>query len=113
MEKTYSKYEQETRKYSKKDTIIALCAWLVVVVINIAFWVMLESFEFSRIKIRIFQLVLFAIIVGGTFIIVIARKQGLTSIGFHKDRLWAMLRFGLLLLIIILGFGLVPGLIYG
>ena len=109
----YLRYNQEVAKYGKKDAIIALCAYLVVAAIIIGFWAVITNFELTRLQARIAQLALAVVVIGITFVIVFIKKQGVASIGFHRDNLWPMIRFGLLLFAILSVFGIVPGLIYG
>jgi len=107
------RYEQEVQKYGKKDSIIALCACLVIAVLTVALWAIAESFELARLQSSILQLTFSAIVIGIAVTIVLIRKQGLASIGIHKDKLWPTLRFGLLFILIFSALGVVPGLIYG
>ena len=101
-----SRYKQEVQKYEKKDAIIAICVFVALVALSVVDWALaahIPSFiSISRI-----------IIIGTVFIIVLVKKQGLASIGLHKDKLWPTLRFGILLILIFSAFGVVPGLIYG
>ena len=101
-----SRYKQEVQKYGKKDAAIALCIFAALVALSIVDWALATHIPSFISIARI-------IIIGTIFIIVLVKKQGLASIGFHKDKLWPTLRFGILLILIFSAFGVVPGLIYG
>jgi len=104
-----SKYKQEVQKFEKKDAIIALCAFVAVTAIATFFnWLSLQDFHATTIV-----FILYAIVIGITLTIVLVKKQGLASIGFHKDNFRQALAFGLLLILFFSAFGVVPGLIYG
>ena len=110
----YVKYQQEVSKYGEKDTKIALCTYLITGVIVIAFWVAVDTFDMTGpLGSTVNFVVVPAIFIGMVFAIVLIKKQGLTSIGFHKGISWPRFRFGLLLALIFLTFGIAPGLIYG
>ena len=104
-----SKYKQEVQKFGKKDAIIALCAFVSVTALITFFdWLRIQGFHdtTSGIIVRV-------IIVGIVFSMVFVKKQGLASIGFHKDKMRQTLIFGLLLTFVFSAFGIVPGLIDG
>ena len=104
-----SKYRQEVHKLGKKDAIIALCIFVAIVALITFFdWLRIQGFHDTAIGIT-----LRTIIIGITFTIVFVKKQGLASIGFHKDEIRQALIFGLLLILFFSAFGVVPGLIYG
>jgi len=103
-----SKYEHEVKKYGKKDAIIALCVFVAIIPLSLMSWVITGDVHAT-----LFGFLSRVIIIGITVAIVIVKKQGLASIGIHKDKLWPALRLSLLLLIIFVVFGIVPGLIYG
>ena len=103
-----SKYKQEVQKFGKKDAIIALCAFVAITAFITFFdWLRIQGFHDTTIG-----FILRAIIIGITFTIVLVKKQGLASIGFHKDKLRQALVFGLLLTLVFSAFGVIPGLIY-
>jgi len=99
-----SKYRQEVAKFGKKDGLLALCVVLGYPLLSVAF---AARWGFS-------MMWLLAIIkVGIIFLIVLRNKQGLSSIGLHKERLWPAVRLGLLFCLIpVLFVALIPG-IYG
>ncbi|MCL2528008.1 MAG: CPBP family intramembrane metalloprotease [Defluviitaleaceae bacterium] len=104
-----SRYKQEVHKYGKKDAITALCAFVAITAFITFFdWLRLQDFHATAIG-----FILRAIIIGVTIAIVLIKKQGLASIGFHKDKFRQALVFGLLLILFFSVFGVVPGLIYG
>ena len=104
-----SKYKQEVQKFGRRDAIIALCVFVAVVALITFFdWLRIQGFHDTTIG-----FILRAIIIGITFTIVTRKKQGLASIGFHKDKIRQSLIFGLLLILVFSGFGIVPGLIHG
>jgi len=104
------RYNQEVRKYEKKDAIIALCAFVVATAISVLDYVLITNFESHA---TILQFTGRILIIGMTFAIVLVKKQGLASIGFHKDKLWSILRFTILLIVVFSAFGIIPGLIHG
>jgi len=92
----------------------ALCAYLVLFAVVVAHFVIPQIFELTLFWAVINGLVALPVItIAMTFTIVVVKKQGLASIGFRKDRLWPGLRFGLLIALVYLGFGIVPGLMSG
>ena len=104
-----SRYKQEVQRYGKKDAIIALCAFVAVTVFITFFdWLHLQDFHATTIG-----FILRAVIIGITLTIILIKKQGLASIGFHKDNFRKALIFGFLLILFFSAFGVVPGLIYG
>jgi len=103
-------YKQEVQKYGKKDAVIALCAFVVAVALSMVDWILTTTFESHA---TIFQFVGRVLIIGMTVAIVLVKKQGLASIGCHKNKLIPALRFSLLLIIVFSAFGVIPGLIYG
>lgn len=110
-----SRYKKEVLKYGKKDAIIALCAYVLLIVFVLGvehFYIerFVETVQQAQI-IRILRSVLVAIIV---FAIVLSRKQGLRSIGIRKEKLWPALRLGLLFVPIPLLINVVlPLILYG
>ena len=116
-----SKYQHEVSKYGKKDGMIALCVFLFNAVLVTVYGIILNSAENvafqgqlmtnlqGQVMVMIFQIVCFAI----TIIVVLARKQGLTSIGIHRENLLPALRLGLMFSIIPLSASLLPGLVIG
>ena len=106
-----SRYEQEVKKFGKKDAVIALC--VLAVLMGVLVLVALVSERATDFQSTIMDYALRIVLVGTAVTIVLVKKQGLASIGFHKDKLWPMLRFGLILILIFLVFGIVPGLIFG
>jgi len=104
------KYKQEVQKYGKKDAIVALCVFIVVTALVTVLSSLSAIYPDMSTALGVIVRV---VIVGMVFAIVIAKKQGLASIGIHKDRLWPALRFSLLLILIFSAFSIVPGLIYG
>ena len=97
-------------KYGKKDAIIALCVFIVLVALSLVDEVLTTNFEAQA---TIFQFTSRIIIIVVVFSIVLLKKQGLASIGFHKDKLRSMLKFGIIITLILSAFGIVPGLIHG
>ena len=104
------RYEEEVKKYGKKDAIVALCAFVAVTAIIAVSDVLSTILPVSS---TVWGFVLRAIIVGVAIAIVLVKKQGLASIGIHIDKLWPTLRFSALLILVFFIFGVVPGLIFG
>jgi membrane protease YdiL (CAAX protease family) len=109
-----TRYRQEVAKYGKKDAIIALCTYPLFVVLTIGFWELASHFEWigqqGRFASWIFAVFMASIIVT----IVVVKKQGLSSIGIHKDKILPALRLGLLfcLIPVFIG-GVLPWFFYG
>ena len=109
-----TRYRQEVSKYGKKDAIHALYAYLALFAVVVVHFIIPQIFELTFFWAVINSLIAFpAIGIAIVFMIVRTKKQGLASIGFCKDRLWPGLRFGLLIALVYLGFGIVPGLMSG
>ena len=105
------RYKQEVQKYGKKDAIIALC--VLVVLMAVLVLAALGTERMTDFQSTVMDYALRIILVGTAITIVLVKKQGLASIGFHKDKLWPMLKFGLILILTFSVFGIVPGLIFG
>jgi len=116
-----SKYQQEVSKYGKKDAIIALCVFSLNAILLVVYGIILNASENvtfqgqlmtnlqGQVMVMLFQIVCLTI----TVTVVLARKQGLASIGIHKENLRPALRLGLLFSLIPLGASLLPGIING
>ena len=105
-----SLYKQEVSKYDKKDGVIALC-YFVYIVVAIS---VINSFNLPLTGLPrvLFGFVLFT---APCIAIVLIRKQGLASIGFHKKNFWpalcTCLAFSALVLVV---YGnLIPGILQG
>jgi len=103
-----SRYKQKVQEYGKKDAIIALCIFVAITPLGLMSWLIT-----GYVHTTLFGFISRAIIMGITVVIVLIKKQGLASIGIHKDKLWPTLRFSILLLLVFSAFGIVPGLIHG
>jgi membrane protease YdiL (CAAX protease family) len=93
-------YKQEVQKFGKKDGIIALCAFLACVIITMAFVALRRMFPLSLSMNALFSILVYSLQAGIVFAIVIRNKQGLTSIGVHKEKIWPAIRLGLLVSLI-------------
>jgi len=105
-----SKYKQEVQKYGKKDALIALCAFVAFCVLTVLDWVFSTHFDIqSAILPYLGRIIGIAIVL----IIVFVKKEGLSSIGFHTDKLKQALGFTLVIVLAFIAFGIIPGLIHG
>jgi len=108
-----SRYRQEVQKYGKNDAIHALCVYLAIAILVVIQWFIRTNYDFTGILSFVDLLAMPIIVIVVVFTIVIVKKQGLASIGFHKQRMLPTLTFGLLIALILLVFGIAPGLVYG
>jgi len=118
---TYNaRYKAEVAKFTKKDGIIAFCYMGYVIALTFA----LSIFSYSDTVHELFSMEVLRFInnplrpilmVAPCLIIVLVRKQGFSSIGFHKKNLGSALLLGLIFSIIVqmLYLGLLPGFIGG
>ena len=108
-----SRYRQEVQKYGKKDTIIAISVYLFyIVIINVSFLALdairdIFTFQQQNLLLGIFYLLASAIPI---IVVILIKKQGLASIGIHKEKLWRALRLGLIFSIIPIALGIFAGL---
>jgi len=114
-----SSYKQEVKRYGKKDAIIAVCAVLFFVAIVEIYEAILyitpielealpyivRRLEWPIMK-SVFSIVPIVIILSVT-------KQGLVSIGIHKENLWRGVRLGIMLSLIPILWGILPMALYG
>jgi membrane protease YdiL (CAAX protease family) len=107
------RYKEEVAKYGKTDTIIALCAYIVVMLLALAISAIWENVEITGILSQISQLALPIIVTGMVFAIVLLKKQGLASIGIHKRKIGLSAGIGLLFGLIPLVFAVLPGVFSG
>jgi len=112
-------YKQEVQQYGKKDAAIALGVFLFWNVWGIVWWGMGISdrlFDWDALSGQNASLLTsLEQFVGAVPVILflLISKQGLASIGIHKERLLPALRFTLTLAIIPFVFAILPGLLYG
>lgn len=105
-------YNQEVSKFSKQDAIIAICLFIYWVIyafiegmLRPIFGMSEEIYDITRIVFAVFNISI-------VFAIVILRKQGLGSIGLHKNRLWSAICLGLMFVpIAVIIRGILPGLV--
>jgi len=104
-------YKDEVKKYGKKDAIIALCFFIFWFMGGVANGLLRVAGVNPLIPGISFSFIMVAV----CFVIVLVKKQGLSSIGFRKKNLWSALRLGLLFSIIplVLNDGILPGIIHG
>jgi membrane protease YdiL (CAAX protease family) len=111
-----SRYDREVAKFGKKDALIALCAVVAFSgILALAIYVLMALIPegLTDIQSTLWNTVTRVILVAAAVVIVLLKKQGLSSIGFHKDKLLSTLKFTLLLTLIFSAFGVIPGLIFG
>jgi len=91
-----ARYKEEVAKFTKKDGLIAICYFAYIVVMGFAFSFF---FNYSQMAQQLSGRVLHVILnyispvlyVAPVFIIVFIKKQGLSSVGFHKKDLKSVL----------------------
>ena len=105
-------YKQEVSKYTKKDAITALCVWNVMCIIVFVFGTIMRTIYLGGTlqTVNLAQQFVFMLL---CVVVVLLKKQGLSSIGFRSDNIWYALRFGLVISIIplLLYNGLLAGII--
>ena len=115
-------YEQEIKKYDPKDTKFVLRYAVIHVIAMFIFNRMLSMPDVEGVRgimylevQTILLLALFAIAnIAIICTIVVVKKQGLASVGIHKQQLWSALRLSFLFALIPLVFaGVLPGLLNG
>jgi len=105
-----SRYKQEVQRYGKKDAIIALCAFVVFCVLSVLDWVFSTHFDMQSAILPFFGRIIGIAII---LVIIFVKKEGLSSIGFHTDKLKHTLGFTFIIVLAFVAFGIIPGLIYG
>jgi len=105
-------YKQEVSKFNKKDAIIAICLFAYWVVYAFIEGMLRPIFSMSEEIYDITRIVFAVVNISIVFAIVLIRKQGLGSIGLHKNRLWPAICLGLMFVpIAVIIRGILPGLI--
>ena len=104
------RYKAEVAKYTKKDGVFALCYFVYVCIVAYVFGVLGEAGVFiiaPFLNEAIFALVM----VTPCFVIVLAKREGLSSIGIHKENLYYALLLGIIFAVISLMLyrGILPG----
>jgi len=104
-------FKQQISKFDKKDGILALCMCLLsVLLVTTSFALRLAGFPWPLFVTHVVNYAPVVIMI----VIVLCNKQGLSSIGFHREKIWPAIRLGLLFSIIPIVFGgIIPGLYYG
>jgi len=109
-----SQYKQEVSKYGKKDGIIALCFFAYIVAAHFFPNAILSVFDIhlTGLSRAVQSFVVFAI---PCIALVLIRKQGLSSIGFHRKNLLPALLTGVIfsVLVLVLYGNLVSGISQG
>lgn len=111
-----SRYKQEVSKYGKKDAVIALCLFIFYCVWSVGFALTVRTFEetLTGQQLQVLGILLSILLVAIVFVIIFAKKQRFSSIGFHKEKLWPAIRLGIMFALIPLTVaGLLPGVMYG
>ena len=105
-------YKQEVSKYTKKDAITALCVWLAMCIIVFVFGTIMRTVYLGGMQqtVNLVQQFAFMLL---CVVVVLLKKQGLSSIGFRTDNIWSALRLGLVISIVplLLYNGLLAGII--
>jgi len=109
-----TRYAQEVAAFKKKDGALAIgvfFGYLFLVNIFPPVMGMIPMADIARTRILLVWMVL---LVFGVFIVVKARKQKLSSIGFHKENLGKGIGLGLLFSLIPIAFiAIIPGMLHG
>ena len=113
-----SVYKQEVKKYGKKDSIIAVCAVLFFVAGMEVYVAILSALQINWETVPTFlrelewPIAKTAMTVLSVIIIISVTKQGLSSIGIHKENLWNAVRLGVMLSLIPIFWGVLPIVLY-
>jgi len=110
-----SRYEKEVSNYHKKDAIIALCFFVFSGIVSYLNGTIVRLFDTSLQVSQMLGMSVSLLKVAIIFAIVLISKQGISSLGFHKQNLWFALRLGFFFALIplILNNGILTGLING
>jgi len=109
-----TKYAQEVAKFNKRDGILAISVFFGLLLLSNVFPLVLRMIPMSDVVFTRILLVWLALLAFGVFIVVKARKQKLSSIGFHKENLGKGIGLGLLFSLIPVAFiAIVPGMLHG
>jgi len=110
-----TRYTQEVAKFDKKDGILAICVFLAFLPLIGFFPLVLSMMPLPDIAhARIVSLAYMVLLAFGVLIVVRARKQKLSGIGFHKENLVKGIVLGLLFCLIPIIFGaIIPGILHG
>ena len=91
----YEKFNQEVSKFGKKDAIVSLCVYVALLAWSLVFWAIMSNpdrtTEQGQIITKIVAFTLTALVIA----IVILKKQKISSIGFHKEKIKSALLLGL------------------
>lgn len=108
------KYRQEVSKFEKKDGIIALCVWLGYIICMMGIVALRDMLNLPWFLFFPYTIITTSLLAGIVFVIVLRKKQGLASIGLHKENIWPAIRLGLLLCLIPIVFiAIIPGIFGG
>ena len=98
-------YKADVSKYQKKDAIIAICLWVILMLLYAV------AGMFGGLYATITNIILPIACIA----IVLIRRQGISSLGFRKKNFWPSFGVGLLcgIIAIIFNNGVLPAVIYG
>jgi len=109
-----TRYAQEIAKIKKKDGIVAICVFFGFLLLSNGFPLLMGMIPMSNIVRTRLLLVWLALLAVFVCIIVKARKQKLSSIGFHKENLGKGIGVALLFSLIPITFtAIIPGMLHG
>jgi membrane protease YdiL (CAAX protease family) len=109
-----SRYRQEVAKFSKKDGILALLVFLGFTLYTTAFVAIRGMLSLPWFLSGLVSIVSSSFVAVIVIIIVLRKKQGLSSIGLHKEKIWPAIRLGLLICLIpVLFRAIIPGFLGG
>jgi len=108
-------YKQEVAKYGKKDAVIAMCAYvLIIAFVLVVEHFIIEQFAETARQALIIRIIRSVVSTVAVFAIVMLQKQKLRSIGIHKKKIGSVIRLGLLFIPIPLIINVVlPFVMYG
>jgi len=105
-----SRYKQEVQKHGKKDAVIALCVFVVFCALTVLDWAFSTHFDIQSVILPFLGRIIGIAII---LVIIFVKREGLSSIGFHADKLKHTLGFTLVIVLAFTAFGIIPGLIHG
>jgi membrane protease YdiL (CAAX protease family) len=109
-----SRYRQEVAKFGKKDGILALMVFLGYILYTLAFVAIRDMFSLPWLLLALVNIVGTSFPAGMVILIVLCKKQALSSIGLHKEKIWPAIRLGLLICLIpVLFTAIIPGIFGG
>jgi len=108
-----SQYRQEVARFNKRDGIIALCLFLVYIITSVAYAATVNIVPAGLLR-TLYMIGFCVLHIVLVCIVILRKKQGVASIGLHKEKIWPAVRLGLLFVFILIVFKIVlPGFFIG